>query len=155
MERRNGAPPSPIAKIASGGELSRFLLALKVCLAKVGDAPTIVFDEVDSGIGGAVAAAVGERLVALAKSAQVLVVTHSPQVASLGDEHYKVIKEMSELSNKTNIIKLSSDDKLRRNIGKNGKLKYLKYFNSTLVAEYIVEKTLGINSKKKYMWEIK
>ena len=57
-----GAPPAPIARIASGGELSRFLLALKVCLAKVGDAATIVFDEVDSGIGGATAAAVGERL---------------------------------------------------------------------------------------------
>ncbi|MDB5934006.1 MAG: recN, partial [Massilia sp.] len=73
-----GTPPAPIARIASGGELSRFLLALKVCLAKVGDAATIVFDEVDSGIGGATAAAVGERLKRLAKDVQVLVVTHSP-----------------------------------------------------------------------------
>jgi DNA repair protein RecN (Recombination protein N) len=78
-----GAPPAPIGKIASGGELSRFLLALKVCLAKVGDAATIVFDEVDSGIGGATAAAVGERLKRLAKDVQVLVVTHSPQVAAI------------------------------------------------------------------------
>ena len=77
-----GTPPAPIARIASGGELSRFLLALKVCLAKVGDAATIVFDEVDSGIGGATAAAVGERLKRLAKDVQVLVVTHSPQVAA-------------------------------------------------------------------------
>src|SRR5476649_1660547 len=77
-----GTPPAPIAKIASGGELSRFLLALKVCLAKVGDAATIVFDEVDSGIGGATAAAAGERLKRLAQEVQVLVVTHSPQVAA-------------------------------------------------------------------------
>ena len=82
------SPPIPARrrrrsrKIASGGELSRFLLALKVCLAKVGDAATIVFDEVDSGIGGATAAAVGERLKRLAKDVQVLVVTHSPQVAA-------------------------------------------------------------------------
>ena len=87
-----GAPPAPIAKIASGGELSRFLLALKVCLAKVGDAATIVFDEVDSGIGGATAAAVGERLKRLAKDVQVLAVTHSPQVAAIADRHWLIRK---------------------------------------------------------------
>jgi len=87
-----GAPPGPIGKIASGGELSRFLLALKVTLAERGGAPTMIFDEVDSGVGGATAAAVGERLGQLARSRQVLVVTHSPQVAALGGSHWRVAK---------------------------------------------------------------
>ncbi|MCA1939647.1 MAG: DNA repair protein RecN [Caenispirillum bisanense] len=87
-----GAPPGPIAKIASGGELSRFTLALKVVLASIGPVPTLVFDEVDAGIGGATAAAVGERLGRLAERLQVLVVTHSPQVAARGARHYRVSK---------------------------------------------------------------
>lgn len=87
-----GMPPGPLAKIASGGELSRFMLALKVVLARTTSAPTIVFDEVDSGIGGAVAAAVGERLARLAADVQVLVVTHSPQVAARGAHHWHVAK---------------------------------------------------------------
>lgn len=87
-----GAPPGPIAKIASGGELSRFTLALKVVLAEIGPVPTLVFDEVDAGIGGATAAAVGERLGRLADRLQVLVVTHSPQVAARGDHHFRVSK---------------------------------------------------------------
>lgn len=87
-----GAPFGPLGKIASGGELSRFMLALKVVLARIGTVPTLVFDEVDSGIGGAVAAAVGERLARLAQQVQVLVVTHSPQVAARGGHHYRVVK---------------------------------------------------------------
>jgi len=87
-----GAAPGPMTKIASGGELSRFLLALKVVLARVSSVPTIVFDEVDSGIGGAVAAAVGERLALLGQELQVLVVTHSPQVAARGRHHWRVAK---------------------------------------------------------------
>ncbi|CAA7623604.1 DNA repair protein RecN [Magnetospirillum sp. SS-4] len=87
-----GSPPGPLGKIASGGELSRFMLALKVVLARISATPTIVFDEVDSGIGGAVAAAVGERLGRLAEDVQVLVVTHSPQVAARGHHHYRVAK---------------------------------------------------------------
>ncbi len=87
-----GAPPGPLGKIASGGELSRFMLALKVILARISSIPSIVFDEVDSGIGGAVAAAVGERLARLAGGLQVLVVTHSPQVAARGRQHYRVAK---------------------------------------------------------------
>ncbi|RAU23166.1 DNA repair protein RecN [Paramagnetospirillum kuznetsovii] len=87
-----GSPPGPLGKIASGGELSRFMLALKVVLARVSRTPTIVFDEVDSGIGGAVAAAVGERLGRLSQGLQVLVVTHSPQVAAKGSQHYRVAK---------------------------------------------------------------
>jgi DNA repair protein RecN (Recombination protein N) len=87
-----GIPPGPLAKIASGGELSRFMLALKVVLARTSTIPTLVFDEVDSGIGGAVAAAVGERLARLAADVQVLVVTHSPQVAAKGTHHWHVAK---------------------------------------------------------------
>ena len=107
-----GTPPAPIAKIASGGELSRFLLALKVCLAKVGDAATIVFDEVDSGIGGATAAAVGERLKRLAKDVQVLVVTHSPQVAAVADRHWLIRKTTTRTAASTDVLPL--DDKGRR-----------------------------------------
>lgn len=87
-----GAAPGPLNRIASGGELSRFLLALKLALAEVGSAPSLVFDEVDAGIGGATAAAVGARLKRLAERVQVLVVTHSPQVAALGRAHMKVEK---------------------------------------------------------------
>jgi DNA repair protein RecN (Recombination protein N) len=87
-----GAPLGPIAKVASGGELSRFMLALKVVLAQADPIPTLVFDEVDAGIGGATAAAVGERLGNLAKDVQVLVVTHSPQVAARGNHHLRVSK---------------------------------------------------------------
>ena len=88
------APAGALNKIASGGELSRFLLALKVCLT--GDAPglTLIFDEIDRGVGGATADAVGRRLQALAISAQVLVVTHSPQVAALGAHHWRVEKQV-------------------------------------------------------------
>ncbi len=103
-----GTPPAPIGKIASGGELSRFLLALKVCLAKVGDAPTIVFDEVDSGIGGATAAAVGERLKRLAKDVQVLVVTHSPQVAAIADRHWLIRKTTTRNTASTDVLSLDS-----------------------------------------------
>ncbi len=87
-----GAPPGPVAKIASGGELARLLLALKVVLARVRPEQVLVFDEVDSGIGGATAHAVGERLARLAADRQVLVVTHSPQVAARADHHWQVLK---------------------------------------------------------------
>ena len=103
-----GTPPAPIARIASGGELSRFLLALKVCLAKVGDAATIVFDEVDSGIGGATAAAVGERLRRLARDVQVLVVTHSPQVAAVADRHWLIQKTTTRNSASTDVLALDA-----------------------------------------------
>jgi len=103
-----GAPPAPIARIASGGELSRFLLALKVCLSRVGDAATIVFDEVDSGIGGATATAVGERLRRLAKDVQVLVVTHSPQVAALADRQWLIRKTTTRNAASTDVLALDA-----------------------------------------------
>jgi DNA repair protein RecN (Recombination protein N) len=89
-----GQPPGPLAKIASGGELARFMLALKVVLSRASAVPVLVFDEVDSGIGGATADAVGERLLRLAQAQQVLVVTHSPQVAARGANHWQVRKSM-------------------------------------------------------------
>ncbi|SCY10487.1 DNA repair protein RecN [Paracoccus tibetensis] len=91
-----GAPAGPLDKIASGGELSRFLLALKVCLARGNDALVMIFDEIDRGVGGPTADAVGRRLKALATGAQVLVVTHSPQVAALGDLHFQVAKSVED-----------------------------------------------------------
>ena len=87
-----GAPFGPLIKIASGGELSRFVLALKVALASRGSAPTLIFDEVDSGVGGAVAEAVGLRLAELAESVQIVVVTHSPQVAARAQHHFRISK---------------------------------------------------------------
>ncbi len=92
VQTNPGMPAGPLDKIASGGELSRFLLAIKVSLAEVGTIPTLVFDEVDSGVGGATAAAVGERLDRLARRVQLLVVTHSPQVAARGADHWRVAK---------------------------------------------------------------
>jgi DNA repair protein RecN (Recombination protein N) len=89
-----GAPPGPLGRIASGGELSRFLLALKVCLTAGSSGLTLIFDEIDRGVGGATADAVGRRLAALAQGAQVLVVTHSPQVAALGAHHWRVEKRV-------------------------------------------------------------
>jgi DNA repair protein RecN (Recombination protein N) len=87
-----GAPFGPLTKIASGGELSRFILALKVALAEEGGASTMIFDEIDRGVGGAVASAIGERLHRLSTRSQLLVVTHSPQVAARARTHYRIEK---------------------------------------------------------------
>ncbi|MBM3601926.1 MAG: DNA repair protein RecN [Alphaproteobacteria bacterium] len=103
-----GQPAGPLARIASGGELARFMLALKVVLAEIAAVPTLVFDEVDAGIGGAVADAVGERLARLAKGIQVLVVTHSPQVAARGAHHWRVAKSAGAKSVATTIEALDA-----------------------------------------------
>lgn len=95
IQTNPGSPTSPLHKTASGGELSRILLALNVVLADTGDANTLIFDEVDSGVGGATATAVGVRLKALSRHKQILVVTHSPQVAALADTHFQVIKSIT------------------------------------------------------------
>lgn len=107
-----GQSPGPLAKIASGGELSRLMLALKVVLAAGSAVPTLVFDEVDSGIGGATAAAVGDRLARVAEQVQVLVVTHSPQVAARGAAHLRVAKAASADRAATTVERL--DDPARR-----------------------------------------
>ena len=106
-----GAPFGPLTRIASGGELSRFILALKVALAEAGTAGTMIFDEVDRGVGGAVASAIGERLARLAESSQVLVVTHSPQVAARAAHHYRIEKSLSGDGNRTSVRKLSEQER--------------------------------------------
>ena len=93
VQTNPGTRPGPMMKVASGGELSRFLLALKVSLADKGSAPTLVFDEIDTGVGGAVAEAIGLRLARLAGSVQVLTVTHAPQVAARAGGHFLIAKE--------------------------------------------------------------
>ena len=93
MQTNPGTKPGPMMKIASGGELARFLLALKVVLADRGSAPTLVFDEIDTGVGGAVADAIGVRLARLAHGVQVLAVTHAPQVAARAGRHYVISKD--------------------------------------------------------------
>jgi DNA repair protein RecN (Recombination protein N) len=104
-----GAPFGALARIASGGELSRFMLALKLVLAGTSSVPTLIFDEVDSGIGGAVAAAVGERLQRLGSRLQVLVVTHSPQVAARGAHHWRVAKKQGQRETVTSVEELDPD----------------------------------------------
>lgn len=98
-----GAPFAPLAKIASGGELSRFILALKVALAESGGAQTMIFDEIDRGVGGAVASAIGERLARLAGGGQVIVVTHSPQVAARGGSHMLIAKSSDGTVTRTDV----------------------------------------------------
>ncbi len=104
-----GAPFAPLAKIASGGELSRFILALKVALAEEGGAATIIFDEIDRGVGGAVAAAIGERLARLAQRTQLLAVTHSPQVAAKGKAHYFIAKSSQGTVTRTGVVLLDNE----------------------------------------------
>jgi len=106
-----GAPFGPLSRIASGGELSRFILALKVALAEAGSAATMIFDEVDRGVGGAVASAIGERLARLARQSQVLVVTHSPQVAARASHHYRIEKTHGPQGTRTIVRKLSAEDR--------------------------------------------
>ena len=107
-----GAPFAPLIKIASGGELSRFVLALKVALAETGSAGTLIFDEIDRGVGGAVASAIGDRLARLASGTQVLVVTHSPQVAARGAHHWRIAKAVADGVTRTAVVPL--DDNERR-----------------------------------------
>jgi DNA repair protein RecN (Recombination protein N) len=106
-----GAPFAPLIKIASGGELSRFILALKVALAEEGGARTLIFDEIDRGVGGAVASAIGERLARLAGDAQVLVVTHSPQVAARGSRHLLIAKRHDGIVTRTGVTPLDAEQR--------------------------------------------
>ncbi|HTO28713.1 MAG TPA: DNA repair protein RecN, partial [Devosia sp.] len=103
-----GADFAPLAKIASGGELSRFILALKVALAEQGGAATVIFDEIDRGVGGAVASAIGERLARLAGAGQLLAVTPSPQVAARGGLHYKIAKSSEGTVTRTGVVLLDA-----------------------------------------------
>ncbi len=107
-----GAPAGPLNKIASGGELSRFLLALKVCLTGDDSARTMIFDEIDRGVGGATADAVGRRLANLAQGGQVLVVTHSPQVAARAAHHWRVQKQIADGQTLSTVTPLSPEDRV-------------------------------------------
>ena len=104
-------PFGPMVKVASGGELARFILALKVVLAEGGSVPVMVFDEVDKGIGGATASAVGDRLKRLSESAQILVVTHSPQVAACGDSQYQISKGDQGNITRTSVRQLANSER--------------------------------------------
>jgi DNA repair protein RecN (Recombination protein N) len=105
-----GAEPRPLGKGASGGELSRIMLAIEVVLAKSELAPTFVFDEVDAGVGGAAATEVGKRLATLAQNAQVIVVTHLPQVAAFATRHLRVLKSVSDQYTATDVVRLEGDE---------------------------------------------
>ena len=107
-----GAPAGPLNKIASGGELSRFLLALKVCLTGTDSGLTMIFDEIDRGVGGATADAVGRRLKQLAEGGQVLVVTHSPQVAAQGAHHWRVEKKVVDEQTLSTVTALPNSDRV-------------------------------------------
>ena len=107
-----GAPAGPLKTIASGGELSRFVLAMKAALAAKENRTVIIFDEVDAGGGGAVADAVGERLARLAEDAQVLVVTHSPQVAARAGAHWRIEKTQTKTSTLTSVTPLGAEDRI-------------------------------------------
>jgi len=111
VQTNPGTKPGPMMKIASGGELARFLLALKVVLADRGSAPTLVFDEIDTGVGGAVADAIGLRLARLGRNVQVLAVTHAPQVAARADRHYVISKDALDKGKRvaTRVIEVAED----------------------------------------------
>jgi DNA repair protein RecN (Recombination protein N) len=104
-----GVPPGPLREIASGGELSRVMLALMSVAAEAGP-PTLVFDEVDAGIGGQTARAVGEALRALAAGRQIVCITHLPQIASLADRHFTIVKDSSGETARTTVTQLARGD---------------------------------------------
>ena len=111
VQTNPGTRPGPLMKVASGGELSRFLLALKVVLSDRGSAPTLVFDEIDTGVGGAVADAIGARLARLADKVQVMAVTHAPQVAARADQHLLITKDALDKGKRvaTSVAALAND----------------------------------------------
>ncbi|RYE33919.1 MAG: DNA repair protein RecN [Hyphomicrobiales bacterium] len=115
VETNPGTRPGPMMKVASGGELSRFMLALKVVLAERGSAPTLVFDEIDTGVGGAVADAIGERLARLAGRVQVISVTHAPQVAAKAGQHFLIAKSAGEGEDSRTVTRVTAlEDQARR-----------------------------------------
>ncbi|NRG17848.1 DNA repair protein RecN [Rhizobiales bacterium] len=118
VQTNPGTRPGPMMKVASGGELSRFLLALKVSLADKGSAPTLVFDEIDTGVGGAVAQAIGARLARLARDVQVLTVTHAPQVAARAEGHFLISKAEAEPERVVTRVSRIAEDHRREEIAR-------------------------------------
>jgi DNA repair protein RecN (Recombination protein N) len=112
MRPHPGGDPKPVTKTASGGELSRVMLAIEVVIASTDTVPTLVFDEVDAGVGGASAIEIGRRLAILAKSAQVIVVTHLPQVAAFATNHLRIIKDTSGAITESTITRLEGDERV-------------------------------------------
>ncbi|MBR0440311.1 MAG: DNA repair protein RecN, partial [Firmicutes bacterium] len=111
ISANKGEDLRPLAKVASGGELSRIMLALKRIIADIDGIPTMIFDEIDTGISGATAGIVGEKLRSISRGHQVICITHLPQIASLGDHHYLIKKTTGETSTSTTVEKL--DENLR------------------------------------------
>ena len=111
VQTNPGMPEGPLSAIASGGELSRLMLALKVVLAQAENGSTLIFDEIESGTGGAVASAMGERLKMLSQSSQILTITHSPQIASQGDQHMVVLKSITPNGTTTHVKPLLREER--------------------------------------------
>ena len=107
-----GEEPRPLARIASGGELSRIMLVMKKILAQTQVIPTLIFDEVDSGIGGGIAQVVGKKLKEVSAHQQVICITHLPQIAGYGDTHYSVVKETRKDRTITRVERLSQDERI-------------------------------------------
>lgn len=106
-----GTPPGPLSKIASGGELSRLMLALELVLARLDPTPTLIFDEIDTGVGGATADAIGARLARLARDRQVLVVTHAPQIAARASRHFAVRKLLEPAGVRVEVVPLEGAER--------------------------------------------
>ena len=107
-----GEAPKPLAKIASGGELSRIMLALKRIIGDIDGIPTMIFDEIDTGISGSAAGAVGEKLRSISAGRQVVCITHLPQIAGMGDHHYKIVKSSDDESTMTDVIELDAEGRV-------------------------------------------
>lgn len=118
VETNPGSPPGPLQKVASGGEFSRFLLALKVCLADRGSASTMIFDEIDTGVGGAVSDAIGARMARLASVLQVMSVTHAPQVAARADNHLLIAKAHTGAATTQTAVRSIAGDERREEIAR-------------------------------------
>lgn len=152
-----GEPLSPLSKTASGGEMSRFLLALKTCFANVSDAQkTLIFDEIDVGVSGHVAQAIAERLHALARQAQVLCVTHQPLIAAMADRHYRVDKQVVALSNQLEIDESSQNSTSKKLTSKNKKTLILEQSlaNSELAQERTVVRVSLLDDQQRRSQEI-
>lgn len=112
ISANKGEEPKPLAKVASGGELSRIMLALKRIIGDIDGIPTMIFDEIDTGISGATAGVVGNKLKAIAENHQIICITHLPQIACQGDHHYKIEKKSDEISTETTVVPLSKEERV-------------------------------------------
>ena len=112
ISANKGEPLRPLSKVASGGELSRIMLAMKRIIGEIDEIPTMIFDEIDTGISGATAGIVGNKLKSISKDHQIVCITHLPQIACLGDHHYKIEKTSDEISTETTVVPLSEEERV-------------------------------------------